>query len=175
MPCPPPMHMVTRAYCPPIRCSSCGALTVTMAPVAPNGWPNEIPLPFLDSSSRVEDQVRAGPQAPGPRTLHSPRIHRSAPRSTRCGEALWCTAEMGPDAHECRFHAGYRVVDQSGKRLEVALFRSMPFHQHHGGGAVIQCSRHYRRSLYPLGRKLASVWPGPRCLRAALGDSSVVN
>ncbi len=43
----------------------------------------------------------------------------------------------GPDAHECRFHAGYRVVDQSGKRLEVALFRGMPFHQHHGGGAVI--------------------------------------
>src|SRR6185437_4726951 len=46
IPCPPPMHMVTSAYFPPILRSSCKALTVTMAPVAPRGCPREIPLPF---------------------------------------------------------------------------------------------------------------------------------
>src|SRR5215471_12471367 len=46
MPCPPPMHIVTSAYRPPVRRSSYRALTVRMAPVAPIGWPREMPLPF---------------------------------------------------------------------------------------------------------------------------------
>src|SRR5437868_2841298 len=46
MPCPPPMHMVARAYRPSVRLSLYRDLTARMAPVAPMGWPREIPLPF---------------------------------------------------------------------------------------------------------------------------------
>jgi hypothetical protein len=46
MPWPPPMHMVTSAYLPWMRCSSYSALTVISAPVAPIGWPSEMPEPL---------------------------------------------------------------------------------------------------------------------------------
>ena len=37
MPWPPPMHIVTRAKRPPMRCSSYSALMVMIVPVAPTG------------------------------------------------------------------------------------------------------------------------------------------
>ena len=37
MPCPPPMHMVIKAFDPPMRSSSYSALTVIIQPVAPTG------------------------------------------------------------------------------------------------------------------------------------------
>jgi len=46
MPWPPPMHIVTSAYLPPVRLSSYSALTVRIAPVAAMGCPSEMPLPF---------------------------------------------------------------------------------------------------------------------------------
>src|SRR3984957_1057406 len=55
MPWPPPMHIVTSAYRPPVRRSSYSALTVRIAPVAPIGCPSETPLPF--------GLVRSGGQA----------------------------------------------------------------------------------------------------------------
>jgi len=46
IPCPPPMHIVTRAKWPSIRTSSWIALVTMMAPVAPTGWPSDIPDPL---------------------------------------------------------------------------------------------------------------------------------
>lgn len=46
MPWPPPMHIVTKACRPPVRCSSWIALVVMIAPVAPTGWPRDTPEPF---------------------------------------------------------------------------------------------------------------------------------
>jgi len=39
MPWPPPMHMVMSAVCLPLRSSSSSAVPSSIAPVAPNGWP----------------------------------------------------------------------------------------------------------------------------------------
>src|SRR4029078_10099620 len=39
IPWPPPMHIVTTAYLPPVRCSSESALTVSRAPAAAIGGP----------------------------------------------------------------------------------------------------------------------------------------
>src|SRR3546814_6007140 len=58
MPCPPPMHIVARPYLPPLRSSSYSSFTIKMAPVAPIGWPSEIPLP-LGLTLRSEEHTSA--------------------------------------------------------------------------------------------------------------------
>ena len=47
IPWPPPTHIVRSAAPPPIRRSSWRALTARIPPVAPMGWPSEIPEPLM--------------------------------------------------------------------------------------------------------------------------------
>ena len=44
-PCPPPMHMLIMASFLSVRASSYMTLIVRITPVAPSGWPMEIPPP----------------------------------------------------------------------------------------------------------------------------------
>src|SRR6266487_4424224 len=61
MPWPPPIHILTRAYLPPMRLSSYRALTTNIQPVAPIGWPREMPLPFgfVRSNGKSRSRITA--------------------------------------------------------------------------------------------------------------------
>src|ERR1700722_6191275 len=90
MPCPPPMHMVTSAYLPPVRRSSYSALTVRMAPVAPIGWPSAMPLPFglTRSAGGPRSDAHQPRLAPGVRVGHEPaqRLVPVPPRVVLVGQ-----------------------------------------------------------------------------------------
>ena len=116
MPCPPPIHIVTSAYRPPVRCSSYSALTVRMEPVAPIGWPSEMPLPF--------GLVRSAGQA---QLAHDRECLRSE-RLVDLEHVDVLDLEAGPlqhrthrrhraDAHDPRLHAGVAVGHQPAHGL----------------------------------------------------------
>src|SRR5690606_17807126 len=59
VPMPPPVHMVTRAVVASRRSSSSSAVPMSMAPVAPMGWPSAMapPFTFTRSGSRPRSRM----------------------------------------------------------------------------------------------------------------------
>src|SRR3990167_385940 len=85
IPWPPPMHMVTRAKRPWVRCSSWMALVTMIAPVAPTGWPREMPEPFGLTLAGSKSSSRATAQAWAAKASLASITSRSATlRPARC-------------------------------------------------------------------------------------------
>ena len=62
---PPPSHIVTRPYRPPVRSSACSSVVSSRAPVAPSGWPSAIAPPH------DVDPVQVGTGLPLPGQHHA--------------------------------------------------------------------------------------------------------
>ena len=67
MPWPPPMHMVSRPYLPFRRCISRSRLARMRPPVAPIGWPREMPEPLTFSRLAI---------VPAPALQHRQHLRR---------------------------------------------------------------------------------------------------
>ena len=73
MPCPPPMHIVSKANPPPRRFSSCSIVVRMRTPVAPIGWPSEMPEPLTLSRSSTSASFDA-PAGQDREHLHGERL-----------------------------------------------------------------------------------------------------
>ena len=136
MPWPPPMHIVTSARRPPVRFSSYRALIVRMQPVAPIGWPSEMPLPL--------GLVRSGGSSRP--AAHRQRLGRERLVDLEHVDVFQAQAGLleqrlhrrhRADAHVLRVHAGVAVGHQPAHRLQAALLGQAALHQHHRRRRVV--------------------------------------
>src|SRR5258707_1258468 len=97
MPWPTPMHMVTRAYRPPLRCSSRIAVRPRRAPEAPSGWPMAIAPPFgltRESSASILSSLRQPRTCVAKASLSSMTSISLRARPAR--SSAFCEAGTGP-------------------------------------------------------------------------------
>ena len=106
------------------------ALVVVMAPVAPTGWPREIPEPLgltragSRPSSRVTAQAWA---AKASLDVDDVQICDGQPGALQHQAG----GGNGADAHVQRFDASVSIPDKSGQRLETEGCRAFRLGQHH--------------------------------------------
>ena len=109
-------------------------------PVAPTGWPSEIPEPFglVFAGSKPRSFATAQACAANA-SFDSITSMSSSDSPARCQRRAG--GRHRADAHDLRIDAGMCIRHQPPQRLRAALCRGRRIHQHHRGGAVVDAGR----------------------------------
>ena len=86
---PPPSHMVTIPYRPPVRASEWASVVSSRAPVAPSGWPSAIAPPQALTRARSAPVSRCQASTTGARLLTT-LVHALVKTGGRYGMVTMC-------------------------------------------------------------------------------------
>ena len=140
MPCPPPMHSVTRPRLRPSRRIEWMSFVVSTAPVAPIGWPWATAPPSTLTMSSGNPSSRATTMAMAAKaSLISDALDRA---DVPAGPLQRLSDRRDrPKAEHAGLDCGDAVGDKARRRANAALIGPGLVGKHHRGGGVVQSGR----------------------------------